>query len=225
MTLQVGDLTINCVCPPGTRRLAKDLTMVASKEKGVTWLHRPCKPFSAKANLLQPTEDAAAFPLPGGSDQDNIGEGAVVKHGGNDPAASLAALLGPAPTAGQLTKVKNFTEKFICDGCEAAPKGLKDYFTCKNCLSWQHVKCMIFGEKGDLGRPVCNHCYMDFLAHHEEIDRWQRRRLMEAVQEGIMFLIDPETSHEVWRREWCKKFLRRFFAAVSHSFVHSLLHN
>lgn len=192
--LHLRDAGITCVCPPnGPPRLAEDLIMTVTKS-GITWMHRPCKPWAAAG------------------ENQTINVTSSLK----DPVSALRGLLGPNPTAEQLTKAKNFATKFICDGCdEHAPRTLlKDHFMCKKCCAWQHKECMLYGEEGDVGGPVCNHCYMTFLLNYDAIRKWQRQRLMEAVQEAFMFLTDPETSHEVWRRAWLQKFFARFFAKV-----------
>lgn len=213
------DPSIQCTCSILVQRLAKDLDMVVTKDKGITWLHRPCQPHSAKAKVMSENEGTAPAPVDDDVNmEDAPQEGAATSNSDNRPAPALSSFLGANPSPDMRTKVKNFTGKFICDGpCEHVSKTLQDYSMCKKCLAWQHNECMLYGEEGDHGGPVCNHCYMNFLAHHEEIDRWQRRRLMEAVQETFMFLVDPETEHEVWRREWCKKFMQRFFHTVSES--------
>lgn len=130
------------------------------------------------------------------------------------------ALLGENPTAQMIEKLENFTTQFICDGpCEETDKKLKDFFTCKRCLTWQHRKCMLYGEKGDSGGPVCNHCYVEFVAHHKEVQLWQRRRLQEAVQEGYMIMFDRKLDQQVWRRAWLQRFIHRFFAGVRSSCI------
>ncbi|CZT19616.1 uncharacterized protein RCC_05467 [Ramularia collo-cygni] len=207
--LHLPDTTITCVCPPGTQRLVKDLIMIVTKEKGITWLHRPCKQLPAGNDL-----DVATAQTDGDISMTDAAEERSMAGG------PLAAFLGPNPSQAMLTKAENFTSTFICDGpCDNSDKNFKDHFMCKKCLSWQHKKCMLYGEAGDRGGPVCNHCYMDFVVHHEEIKKWQRRRLMEAVQEATMFLTDPENQHEKWRRAWCTKFIGRFFAKNKALFV------
>lgn len=201
-SLHLRDSTISCVCPPGKHRLAKDLAMVVTKKKGVQWVHRTCKPWSAKEKVASP----------------------AVEIPPDHPFPAFAGLIGPYPTARQVELTKNFTSKFVCDGCVSdGTLSLKDYEQCKKCCGWQHKFCILYGEKGDCGGPVCNLCYMDFLVNHDEIRQWQRRRLMEAVQEAFMFLTDVETNHEVWRREWCQKFLTRFYRQVIPHFSLRLL--
>lgn len=194
LSLHIADPAIICVCLPGTPRLAKDLAFLGdTQEHGVSWAHLPCTPDHAPGSVALVTQPSAA---------------------------ALTGFLGPNPPLKMLVKLKNFTTKFVCDGgCEHSERKLENYFTCKRCLAWQHEGCMLYGEKGDCGGPVCNHCYMDFLIHYDEVRKWQRRRLLEAIQEASMFLTDATTSHEVWRRAWLQRFIRRFISTVRSALV------
>lgn len=178
VALTLRDGAIVCVCPPGVKRLTRDLVKIV-KDNQVSWFHLPCV-----GNAPIKRSDALTF-------------------------------LGPSPSASMLQRAQNFAQKFICDGCSCEQKSLADFFMCRKCCSWQHGECMIFGEKGDKGGPVCNLCYINFLLNQEEIVKWQRRRLLLVAQEALEFLLDDDTLHDLESREFCMRFFRGFMRQVS----------
>jgi hypothetical protein len=208
--LHIHDGSIDCVCTPGTTRQAKDLVMI-STQSGIGWIHVPCIVYAAKAE---------------GSKNTTKGKQNAPKPGSDEWVASLESLTGPNPSAAKIQKAKNFATKFICDGtsCEGSEYPLNDYELCKKCLTWQHKECILYGkDERDCSGPVCNECYMEAYNNRDAILKWQRRRLLEAIQEAMMYLTDPDTAHEVWRREWCQKFVTRFMNAVRIPFLQSLV--
>lgn len=194
--LSLHDAAIECVCPPGTTRLAKDIAFTGATKAGPRWIHVPCKSLTAE---LSP-EEAAEFK-------------AKVKDASAayDPLKHMTRQLGHAPYKKQRLFLKHFTSTFRCDGPCDGPKSTSDWILCQKCCAWQHKPCMLYGDRRDRGGPVCNRCYMSFLLHRDEIVAWQRRRLLEAVKQGWIYLNNPENCHQQWRRAWIRRWLARFF--------------
>lgn len=202
-------MTIKCTCPANTVRLEMDLEL--DVVDGVpTYLHKPC--------IRPPTKIEQAYPMDNtGKSSTNLPEmDRTATAAGKTNFERLAAkMLGPEATAEQRLKLKHFTSEFHCDGpCRGSTK-IDDYLLCKKCCAWQHKNCMLYGEEGDVGRPVCNRCFMISLARRGNTVRWQRKQLVQAVQEAWMFFKDPTNRHQAWRRAYARRFLAAFFLKVS----------
>lgn len=189
------DSTIKCTCPAGTKRNSKDLEYGGITQQGPFWIHKTCKqPYTASEDFARMLEYVKA------------------KADGKKP--KFTSSEDPAIARLQL---KNYSSVFHCDGpCKGSPKW-SEYFNCKKCCAWQHKPCMLYGEEGDVNGPVCNRCYMSFLLHRDEIVEWQRKRLLEAVNDAWQYLKKAKEDNTGlhWRKDVARKFLTRFFYHVS----------
>jgi hypothetical protein len=216
VSLHLHDDSVNCPCPSDAPRLAKDMVMTINGDSTFSWTHLPCKPLAAEKtggqgiNLSQ--AGAIRLNVEPKVDGDDVGDGGSV---GKDPTEMFAGFIGPVASPEQRQKVKNFTSTFRCDGpCPGDSRTLSDFSLCKKCMSWQHKGCQLYGDPRDRGGPVCNQCYIDYVVHHDQIEKWQRRQLLRAVQAAVKYLKDPDTMHQTWRRKWCRDLVQGFFAKV-----------
>ncbi|KAK4630254.1 uncharacterized protein CLAFUR5_07848 [Fulvia fulva] len=205
------DPNIKCACPAGTVRFQVDLEL--SDIDGVpTWLHKPCMSTNPlnQANISGSTGESSA--------NASLTSDTATATKRVDPEQLAAKLFGPEATAEQRVRLKHFTSEFRCDGpCTGSTK-IDDYSLCNKCSAWQHKECMLYGEEGDVGGPICNRCFMIFLARRETTIRWQRKQMLHAVQEAWKFFRDPANRHQVERRAHARKFLAAFFLKNQDSF-------
>ena len=113
--------------------------------------------------------------------------------------------------------------RFHCDGPCQGSEDLKDYLLCNQCYHFQHMECMLYGEEGDNGGPVCNVCYMEFMHRHSEIVKWQKQRLETVVKEATKYLCDPHLADQKTLRGWMVKMLTSICKAVSSEFLYGLI--
>lgn len=203
------DSNIKCACPPGTKRVAKDLIKIRA-DNTVTWYHMPCRPFlfatsetaiTSSETLLRYSTSAAETP----------GDIHVLAE------RMLGNALGPNASEKQLQKIRNITSEFRCDGPCRGSTSRKDYFWCYLCYAWQHRPCMLFGDEGDCGRPVCNPCYIHAMMHEDDRNLWQSKRLAQAAAEALRFIRDSENKGKVDQFVFANKFLAAFLSKVLQS--------
>jgi hypothetical protein len=206
-SLAMRDPAIQCACLDGTSRPTKEMVL-ASASGGLTWMHickAPARKFSvaAEAKVQEMVQFASK----------NVGISAESDRA--QLRKLLEEVIGPNRTDEERRKIEHYISKYRCDGPCTGSKNLKDWINCKECWSWQHVECMLYGEKGDRGGPVCNHCYMNFLLHQDECIAWQKKRLAQAALEAWGFIRNPANRGREWQLEYARKFLGRVMMGVS----------
>ncbi|CAK1364031.1 hypothetical protein CB0940_04003 [Cercospora beticola] len=209
-SLTLRDDAIMCACPSEVRRDTKDIAKIQTGST-FTWIHVPCKPL-----LAQVSEASTAM-------ANMILDRAAQSTGDTDdmqtlPEKLLATTLGPNKTQQQLQKVRNLTSTFRCDGPCRGSTDYNDYYWCQECYGWQHKPCMLFGD-GDVGRPVCNVCYNNAMAHKEEIERWQKKRLAQAGLEALRFIRDPENADNEAGLAFARNFLGSLVSKNRNNFL------
>ncbi|GIZ43232.1 hypothetical protein CKM354_000646400 [Cercospora kikuchii] len=208
--LTLRDDAIMCACPPGVPRNTADIAKIQTGNT-FTWIHVPCKPL-----LAQVSEASTAM-------ANMILDRAAQSTGDTDDMQTLpeklsATTLGPNTTQQQLQKVRNLTSTFRCDGPCRGSTDYGDYYWCQECYAWQHKPCMLFGN-GDVGRPVCNVCYVNVMTHKEEIERWQKKRLAQAGLEALRFIRDPENADNEAGLAFARNFLGSLVSKNRNNFL------
>lgn len=205
-TATLRDPAIKCRCPAGTIRNRNEMVLVGTAGN-ITWMHLPCKPYLAEMSDERVTKIRekiqSVIPL-------STGLSTRIQM-----QKILFTVLGPNATDAQREKAKNFISKYLCDGPCRGSRDRKDYFSCKQCWIWQHKTCMLYGDDGDHGGPVCNHCYVNFIRVQKEMVAWQKLRLVQAAKAAFEFIQKPGNARDKWRFAWCKNFLGRLLYHVS----------
>ncbi|USW54510.1 hypothetical protein Slin15195_G078290 [Septoria linicola] len=212
-SLQISqhDSNIKCVCPPGMKRNAKDLIKIQT-DNAITWYHAPCRPF---LSAISEAAIAASETLLRDSSSANEASGDM--HVLTE--RMLTTALGPNVSEKQLQKIRNITSKFRCDGPCRGSTNRRDYFWCHLCYAWQHKPCMLFGDEGDRGRPVCNLCYVHAMMHQDDRDLWQSKRLAQAAAEALQFIRDSESKGKIDQLAFAAKFLAAFLSKNRKKFL------
>ncbi|KAF7185923.1 hypothetical protein HII31_12796 [Pseudocercospora fuligena] len=198
---KLRDSAIKCKCPLGTLRRRKEMVFTGVRDGMLTWMHLPCKPYLAEvsedlvARIRERIKLVTANP-------DGLSTSIQMKN-------TLLRILGPNATDEQKRKVANIVSTYRCDPPCRGSKDKKDYFCCKKCWAWQHKKCMLYGDNGDHGGPVCNHCYLHFISIQKELKAWQQMRLCSAAKSAFKFIRNPANLQDEARFTVAENFLKR----------------
>ena len=206
-TTKLRDSAIKCKCPLGTLRRRKEMVFTGVRDGILTWMHLPCKPYLAEvseelvARIRERIELVTA-------NSDGLSTSIQMQN-------ILLRILGSNATNEQKRKVANIVSTYRCDPPCKGSKDKKDYFCCKKCWAWQHKKCMLYGDHGDHGGPVCNHCYLQFISIQKELKAWQQMRLCSAAKSAFKFIRNPANLQDEGRFTVAENFLKRLLTKVS----------
>lgn len=214
MTLSLRDPLIDCSCPTGTLRLSNDLLLCLDKTKGPTWSHLPCKSLLPELSVKEVWSEHQDLWLATQTATRLVFNEQTLPI----PRLQRLQMLGRLSDEDR-ARLNRIASTFRCDGPCKGSEQIADYFWCKKCFGWQHKDCMLYGETGDKGGPVCNHCFMNFLLHFDEIKRWQRLRQLEVIHEAWNYLHDPYNQNQPWRLNIVKGILWGFMVEVRHDCV------
>ncbi|KXT05036.1 hypothetical protein AC578_10308 [Pseudocercospora eumusae] len=200
-TTKLRDSAIKCKCALGTLRRRKEMVFTGVRDGMLTWMHLPCKPYLAEvpeemvARIRERIKLVTANP-------DGLRTSVQMQN-------ILLRILGSNATDEQKRKVANIVATYRCDPPCKGSKDKKDYFCCKKCWAWQHKNCMLYGDIGDHGGPVCNHCYLYFISIQKELKAWQQMRLCSAAKSAFKFIRNPANLQDEGRFTVAEKFLKR----------------
>ncbi|KXT14056.1 hypothetical protein AC579_10530 [Pseudocercospora musae] len=204
---KLRDSAIKCKCPLGTLRRRKEMVFTGVRDGMLTWMHLPCKPYLAELpeDLMARIRERIKLVT---SNSDGLSINVQMQN-------ILLRVLGSNATDGQKRKVANIVSAYRCDPPCKGSKDKKDYFCCKKCWAWQHKNCMLYGDNGDHGGPVCNHCYIHFISIQKELKAWQQVRLCSAAKSAFKFIRNPANLEDEGRFTVAEKFLKRLLTKAS----------
>lgn len=201
------DDDIMCVCASGTERHPKDMLKIRQGNHFI-WVHMPCQPFLAEISEATASTLKVALYRTQQTTRNEHDVKALTEQ-------MLATSLNPNPTERQLKQVRNLTSTFHCDGACRGSTDHAAFFWCHLCCAWQHRECMLFGDEGDKGRPICNPCYIDHMIHEKEYEAWQKKRLVQAALDALDFIRNFKDHHLLtWHPHQQAKFARKFLAKM-----------
>jgi hypothetical protein len=213
-TYRARDNEIQCTCLPGSARHAKDMILCIKESNILVWSHQPCQVQELTPdphNISREPSEVWQKTL-SELNEISVASKAIVSTDFGDPispgagyqqeAANRTALTIFNPADAQenlLHRLKHVSTTFRCDAPCRGSNRLIDWFWCKKCCSWQHRACMLYGEPGDRGGPVCNVCYKHFFDHIHEFRAWQKQRQLEVVRHAWAFLNEADCRDNEWR--------------------------
>jgi hypothetical protein len=209
-TYRARDNDVQCTCLPGSVRHANDMILCITDSNNLVWSHQPCQMQELTSNSRNTTAAPTDVWQKTLSELNEVylASKAIVSTKpseviptGAEQHQKAANHTAPASDAHHkiLDRLKHASTTFYCNAPCPGSDRLVDWFWCKKCCGWQHRACMLYGEPGDRGGPVCNVCYKQFFEHIHEYRAWQKQRQLEVVRHAWVFLSEADNQDEKWR--------------------------